>query len=168
MVKIVMVGAGSVVFSKNLTGDILACPALRDATLCYMDVDPERLAVGTAICRKVAAALKADPKIESTLDLRQALAGADFVINMSQIGGFDSTLIDFEICRKYGLRFTIADTTGPGGIFRALRTFPMLQRLCHDMQEICPNAWLLNYSNPLSMNMHDRPRRPIPRRRPLP
>jgi alpha-galactosidase len=151
--KIVMIGAGSVVFSKNLTTDILSSPALRDCTLCYMDIDPDRLAVGVAICRKVAAALQANPKIECTQDLKSALAGADFVINMSQIGGFDSTLIDFEICRKYGLRFTIADTTGPGGIFRALRTFPMLQSLCRAMLEICPQAWLLNYSNPLSMNM---------------
>jgi alpha-galactosidase len=153
LVKIVMVGAGSVVFSKNLTTDILSSPALRDATLCYMDVDADRLAVGSAVCKKVAAALGANPKIECTLDLDKALAGADFVINMSQVGGFDSTLVDFEICRKYGLNFTIADTTGPGGIFRALRTFPMLQALCRKMLHICPKAWLLNYSNPLSMNM---------------
>ena len=72
---------------------------------------------------------------------------------MVQIGGFDSTLVDFEIPRKYGLNFTIADTTGPGGLFRALRTFPMLKGLCQDMMEVCPKAWLLNYSNPMSMNM---------------
>jgi alpha-galactosidase len=148
-----MIGAGSVVFSKNLTCDILSCPALRGATICYMDIDPDRLAVGAAICRKVARALGAEPMIEATPDRRAALAGADFVINMCQVGGFDSTLIDCEICRKYGLRFTIADTTGPGGIFRALRTFPMLQQLCREMLELCPGAWLLNYSNPLSMNM---------------
>jgi alpha-galactosidase len=148
-----MIGAGSVVFSKNLTCDILSCPALRGATICYMDIDPDRLAVGAAICRKVASALGAEPKIEATLDRKAALDGSDFVINMSQVGGFESTLIDFEICRKYGLRFTIADTTGPGGIFRALRTFPMLQQLCREMLELCPSAWLLNYSNPLSMNM---------------
>ncbi len=88
-----------------------------------------------------------------TADRREALRGADFVINMVQIGGFDSTLVDFEIPRKYGLHFTIADTTGPGGLFRALRTFPMLTALCRDMQEICPKAVLLNYSNPMSMNM---------------
>ncbi|MFO7560741.1 MAG: hypothetical protein R6X10_18075, partial [Desulfobacterales bacterium] len=76
-----------------------------------------------------------------------------FVINMVQIGGFDSTLVDFEIPRRYGLNFTIADTTGPGGLFRALRTYPMLSSMCRDMEELCPKAVLLNYSNPMSMNM---------------
>jgi alpha-galactosidase len=148
-----MIGAGSVVFSKNLTGDILSYPEFRSATLAYMDIDRERLEVGAALCRKVAQALGANPKIEATLDRRTALRGADFVINMVQIGGFDSTLVDFEIPRKYGLNFTIADTTGPGGLFRALRTYPMLRGLCRDMEELCPRAVLLNYSNPMSMNM---------------
>src|SRR3954447_10714535 len=148
-----MIGAGSVVFSKNLTGDILSYPEFKNATFSYMDIDSDRLEVGANLCRKVGKALGAEPKIEATLDRRQALEGADFVINMVQIGGFDSTLVDFEIPRKYGLNFTIADTTGPGGFFRALRTFPMLSGLCRDMMELCPNAWLLNYSNPMSMNM---------------
>src|SRR2546427_1736716 len=148
-----MIGAGSVVFSKNLTGDILSCPEFKNATFSYMDIDRQRLEVGAALCRKVAKALDANPKIEATLDRRQALRGADFVINMVQIGGFDSTLVDFEIPRKYGLNFTIADTTGPGGLMRALRTFPMLRDLCRDMAEVCPGATLLNYSNPMSMNM---------------
>jgi alpha-galactosidase len=113
-----MIGAGSVVFSKNLTGDILSFPEFRDATICYMDVDADRLEVGANLCRKVAKTLGANPRIEATQDRRAALAGADFVINMVQIGGFDSTLVDFEIPRKYGLNFTIADTTGPGGLFR--------------------------------------------------
>jgi alpha-galactosidase len=153
MIKVAMIGAGSVVFSKNLTGDILSFPEFRNATLAYMDIDRDRLEVGAALCRKVAKALGASPRIQATLDRRQALEGADFVINMVQIGGFDSTLVDFEIPRKYGLSFTIADTTGPGGLFRALRTFPMLRGLCADMQEVCPRALLLNYSNPMSMNM---------------
>ena len=153
MIKVAMIGAGSVVFSKNLTGDILSYPEFREATFSYMDIDAERLEVGANLCRKVARALGANPTIEATLDRREALRGADFVINMVQIGGFDSTLVDFEIPRKYGLNFTIADTTGPGGVFRALRTFPMLSGLCRDMEELCPNAWLLNYSNPMSMNM---------------
>src|SRR4051812_48555884 len=148
-----MIGAGSVVFSRNLTGDILGFPEFRDATFSYMDVDPERLEVGAALCRKVADALGANPRIEATLDRREALDGADFVINMVQVGGFDATLVDFEIPRKYGLHFTIADTTGPGGLFRALRTFPVLSGLCRDMEEVCPKALLLNYSNPMSMNM---------------
>ena len=148
-----MIGAGSVVFSKNLTGDILSYPEFRDATFSYMDVDPDRLEVGANLCRKVARALGANPKIEATLDRSEALRGADFVINMVQIGGFDSTLVDFEIPRKYGLNFTIADTTGPGGLFRALRTYPMLTGMCRDMMELCPRAVLLNYSNPMSMIM---------------
>jgi alpha-galactosidase len=118
-----------------------------------MDVDADRLQVAANLGRKVAKAVGANPKIEATLDLREALAGADFVINMVQIGGFDSTLVDFEIPRRYGLNFTIGDTTGPGGIFRALRTFPMLSGLCADMEALCPRAVLLNYSNPMSMNM---------------
>jgi len=153
MIKIAMIGAGSVVFSKNLTGDILSYPEFKNATMTYMDVDADRLEVGGNLCRKVARSLGASPEIQTTLDRREALKGADFVINMVQIGGFDSTLVDFEIPRKYGLNFTIADTTGPGGLFRALRTFPMLSGLCSDMMELCPCATLLNYSNPMSMNM---------------
>ena len=151
--KVAMIGAGSVVFCKNLTGDILSYPEFRNATFSYMDIDAERLEVGAALCRKAANMLGANPTIQATLDRREALRGADFVINMVQIGGFDSTLVDFEIPRKYGLNFTIADTTGPGGIFRALRTFPVLRGLCEEMMELCPRAWLLNYANPMSMNM---------------
>lgn len=153
MIKVAMIGAGSVVFSRNLTGDILSYPEFKGATLSYMDIDADRLEVGVNLCRKVAEALGASPTIEAAHDRRHALRGADFVINMVQIGGFDSTLVDFEIPRKYGLRFTIADTTGPGGLFRALRTYPMLSGLCRDMMELCPKALLLNYSNPMSMNM---------------
>jgi len=153
VIKVAMIGAGSVVFSKNLTGDILSFPEFKNATMSYMDIDKDRLEVGAALCRKEAKALGANPKIEATLDRRQALRDADFVINMVQIGGFDSTLVDFEIPRKYGLKFTIADTTGPGGLFRALRTYPMLRGLCRDMEELCPRATLLNYTNPMSMNM---------------
>jgi alpha-galactosidase len=153
MIKVAMIGAGSVVFSRNLTGDILGFPEFKDAAFSYMDVDADRLAVGAALCRKIGTALGATPTIEATTDRRRALDGADFVINMVQIGGFDSTLVDFEIPRKYGLNFTIADTTGPGGLFRALRTFPMLSGLCQDMMAVAPRATLLNYSNPMCMNM---------------
>src|SRR5205085_12635986 len=145
--KVAMIGAGIVVFSKHLTGDILSYPELREATFSYMDIDPDRLQVGADLCRKVGRALGANPRIEATLDRRQALRGADFVINMVQIGGFDSTLVDFEIPRKYGLNFTIADTTGPGGLFRALPTFPMLTAMCRDIMELCPRALLPNSSN---------------------
>ena len=151
--KIAMIGAGSVVFSRNLTGDILSRPEFKDAHLVYMDIDADRLDVAGRLCRKLADAVGATPRIETTMDRRAAVQGADFVVNMVQIGGFDSTLVDFEIPRRYGLEFTIADTTGPGGLFRALRTFPMLSGLARDMEELCPRAVLLNYSNPMSMNM---------------
>src|SRR5256885_8038455 len=107
MIKVAMIGAGSVVFSKNLTGDILGYPEFKNATFSYMDIDPERLEVGAALCRKVARSLGASPRIETTRDRREALRGADFVINMVQVGGLDSTLVDFDIPRKYGLNFTI-------------------------------------------------------------
>jgi len=152
-IKVALIGAGSVVFSKNLTGDILGFPEFQDATFSYMDIDAERLEVGADLCRKVAKAVGANPTIEATQDQREALKDADFVINMVQIGGFNSTLVDFEIPRKYGLNFTIADTTGPGGLFRALRTFPMLKGLAQDIEAVAPNATLLNYSNPMNMNM---------------
>ena len=152
--KIAMIGAGSVVFSRNLTGDRLQYPEFADATFTYMDVDADRLDVGARLCRKVADAVGATPTIEQTMDRRQAVQDADFVICMVQIGGFDSTLVDFEIPRKYGLNFTIADTTGPGGLFRALRTFPLMRDLARDIGDVAkPGCWLLNYSNPMSMNM---------------
>ena len=152
--KIAMIGAGSVVFSKNLTGDFLRHPEFADATFTYMDVDRQRLEVGAALCGKVARALNVSPKIEMTMDRREAVKDADFVICMVQIGGFNSTLVDFEIPRKYGLNFTIADTTGPGGVFRALRTFPLMRDLARDIADLAkPDCWFLNYSNPMSMNM---------------
>ena len=152
--KIAMIGAGSVVFGRNLTGDFLHHPEFADATLCYMDVDAERLEVGAALCRKTADALGVSPRIEATTSRRDAVAGADFVVCMVQIGGFDSTLVDFEIPRKYGLNFTIADTTGPGGLFRALRTYPFMRDLARDVAEAAdPDCWLLQYSNPMGMNM---------------
>ncbi|NNM84407.1 MAG: alpha-galactosidase [Phycisphaerales bacterium] len=153
MIKLAIIGAGSVVFSRNLTGDLLSYPEFRQATFCYMDIDSDRAQVAAGLCRRLALAADAKPVIQCTTNRRCALEGADVVINVVQIGGFGSTLVDFEIPRKYGLNFTIADTTGPGGIMRALRTWPMLQGLCRDMSELCPNATLLNYSNPMSMNM---------------
>ncbi len=153
MIKLAIIGAGSVVFSRNLTGDLLSHPEFHRATFCYMDIDLHRAQVAAGLCRRLALAADAKPVIQCTADRRAALQGADFVINVVQIGGFGSTLVDFEIPRKYGLNFTIADTTGPGGIMRALRSWPLLQELCRDMSELCPDAALLNYSNPMSMNM---------------
>ncbi len=153
MIKIAMIGAGSVEFSKRLTGDILAYPEFRDATLCYMDIDPERLEVGAALCRKMAKACDSKATIEATLDRRAALKDADVVITMLLVGGFDSVLADFEIPRRFGLLQTIADTAGPAAVMKALRLYPVLSGIAKDMEELCPRAVLLNYSNPMSMNM---------------
>lgn len=154
MPKVTFIGAGSTVFAKNLLGDILSYPELADATISLHDIDPERLRTSEIVARKIAAALGARPTIEATLDRRQALAGADYAIAMIQVGGYrPSTVIDFEIPKKYGLRQTIADTLGIGGIMRGLRTIPVLLSMARDMQELCPDVTFLQYVNPMAMNM---------------
>ncbi len=153
MAKIVFIGAGSTVFAKNLLSDILEFPALKNCTLTLMDIDADRLRTSEIVAHKVAAVRNASPKIEATTDRRKALAGADFVITMIQVAGYKpGTVIDFEIPKKYGLRQTIADTLGIGGIMRGLRTIPVLLDICRDMEELCPNATLLQYVNPMVMN----------------
>ena len=127
MPKITIIGAGSVVFTKNLLGDILSFPELAESHIALMDIDPDRLHTARRVAEKVAKAVNARPTITATLDRREALDGADYVINTIQVGGYKpSTVIDFEIPKKYGLRQTIADTLGVGGIMRALRTIPVL------------------------------------------
>ncbi len=155
MSKITLVGAGSVVFAKNLICDILQYPALSDSTICLMDIDQERLKTIEILAKRVVAQLGVNARIEATQDLRAACQGAKFVITTFQIGGYKpSTVVDFEIPAKYGLKQTIADTLGVGGIFRALRTIPELVKVAHTMQEIgAPNPQLINYSNPMAMNM---------------
>ncbi len=153
MTKIAFVGAGSTVFAKNLMGDILGFPELGEVTFALYDIDSERLRSSEVVARKVADTLGAQPTIEATTDRRTALAGADYVLCMIQVGGYrPATVIDFEIPAKYGLRQTIADTLGIGGIMRALRTIPVLVDICRDMEELCPDALFLNYVNPMAMN----------------
>ena len=153
MTKITFVGAGSTVFAKNLLGDILSYPELQDATISLHDIDPERLRTSEIVARKVAAALGAQPTIETSLDRRRALDGSDYAITMIQVGGYKpSTVVDFEVPKQYGLRQTIADTLGIGGIMRGLRTIPVLLEMCHDMEELCPDVTLLQYVNPMAMN----------------
>jgi alpha-galactosidase len=153
MAKIALIGAGSVVFAKNLIGDILSFPELADARIALMDIDAARLQTAERMTQKVAAALHAKPAITTHADRRGALAGADYVINTIQVGGYrPSTVIDFEVPKRYNLRQTIADTVGIGGIMRALRTIPVLVDISRDMEAVCPDAWLLNYSNPMAMN----------------
>ncbi len=153
MTKITFIGAGSTVFAKNLLGDILSFPELADSTISLMDIDPVRLQTSEIVAHKVAEFFEAKPKIEATLDRRQALDGADYTISMFQVGGYKpSTVIDFEIPKKYGLRQTIADTLGIGGIMRGLRTIPVFLDICKDMEELCPEAMFLQYVNPMAMN----------------
>ena len=153
MTKIAFVGAGSTVFAKKLLGDILTFPELGGATIALHDIDEERLLTSTVVASKLALQLGVRPTIEATTERRQALAGADFVLTMFQVGGYrPGTVTDFEIPKKYGLRQTIGDTLGIGGIMRSLRTIPVLLEICRDMEELCPEATLLNYVNPMAMN----------------
>src|SRR5258706_10023496 len=154
MTQITFLGAGSTVFAKNLLGDILAFPELADATISLHDIDQERLRTSEIVARKVGQALGTNPTIEATLDRRAALDGADYAIAMFQVGGYKpSTVIDFEIPKKYGIRQTIADTLGIGGIMRGLRTIPVFLDICKDMEELCPDVMFLQYVNPMAMNM---------------
>jgi alpha-galactosidase len=153
MTKIVFVGAGSTVFARNLLGDILSFPELAGSTLCLHDIDPERLRTTEKVAHRLADALGVEPTIQSTLNRRAALEGADYVLAMFQVAGYKpGTVIDFEIPKKYGLRQTIADTLGIGGIMRGLRTIPVLLEMCADMEALCPEALLLNYVNPMAIN----------------
>ncbi len=152
MPKIVFIGAGSTVFAKNLMGDILHFPALKDSTFTLFDIDAERLKTSEIVAHKVADAVGAQPAIEATTDRRAALDGADYAIGMIQVAGYKpGTVIDFEIPKKYGLRATIADTLGVGGIMRALRTIPVMLEMAHEMEELCPDVTFLNYVNPMAM-----------------
>jgi alpha-galactosidase len=153
MAKVTLIGAGSVVFAKNLIGDILSFPELADTHIALMDIDAQRLHTAARMTEKVAAALHARPTITAHTDRRSALADADYVINTIQVGGYrPSTVIDFEVPTRHHLRQTIADTLGVGGVMRALRTIPVLIDICRDMEAVCPHAWLLNYTNPMAMN----------------
>lgn len=146
-----MIGAGSVVFVKNLLTDIVSLPELRDCTIALHDIDPERLETGELMARWTATEFKAPARIEAHANRRACIDGADFVINMVQIGMHAATLLDFDIPRKYGLKQTIADTVGIGGIFRGLRTIPFMVELSREMRELCPSALLMNYTNPMSI-----------------
>jgi alpha-galactosidase len=153
MVTITFLGAGSVVFTRELLVSILGYAELRGAAIALHDIDAERLETAEAIASGVAAQLGAAPRISTHLDRRRALEGADFVVNAIQVGMHRATVRDFEVPARYGLRQTIGDTLGVGGIFRALRTFPVLAGIAADMRECCPRAWLLNYTNPMAMNI---------------
>ncbi|PKO17935.1 alpha-glucosidase/alpha-galactosidase [candidate division BRC1 bacterium HGW-BRC1-1] len=154
MPKITYIGAGSTVFARQLLIDVLSFEELKGSDIWLFDIDPERLATSETVARQVAKQLGAKPTIHATLDRRAALEGADYVINMIQVGLYKpGTVTDFEVPKKFGLKQTIADTLGIGGIMRALRTIPVMVSYCRDMEELCPNTMFLNYTNPMAMNM---------------
>jgi alpha-galactosidase len=153
MPKIAFVGAGSAVFTRNLVGDILSLPALRDsAHFALMDIDAERLDTAEVVTRRLIDAHGARAEVSATTDRRAALDGADYVVTSFQVGGYrPSTVVDFEVPKRHGLRQTIGDTLGIGGIMRGLRTIPVLLDVCRDLEELSPDALLLNYVNPMAM-----------------
>jgi len=151
--KIAFLGAGSTVFAKNVLGDCLLTPSLQEFEYALFDIDPARLSDSTTMLEAINRNMNAGrARVVAYRERRKALAGARFVVNAVQVGGYEpSTVIDFEIPKKYGLRQTIGDTLGIGGIFRALRTIPVMLDFAHDVAEVCPDALFLNYSNPMAM-----------------
>ncbi|MCL2812583.1 MAG: alpha-glucosidase/alpha-galactosidase [Clostridia bacterium] len=155
MPKITFMGAGSSVFAKNVLGDCMLAPALENSTISLYDIDATRLKESHAILDAINRNNGSKAKIETYLGIpkrKDALRGADYVVNAIQVGLYEPcTVTDFEVPKKYGLRQTIADTLGIGGIFRGLRTIPVMVDFARDMEEVCPNAWFLNYTNPLAI-----------------
>ena len=154
--KITFMGAGSSIFVKNVLGDSMMCDALKDAEFALYDIDGVRLEESRTIIEYLNANLAGGKARVTTFlgveNRKEALRGANFVINAIQVGGYEPcTVIDFEIPKKYGLRQTIGDTLGIGGIFRGLRTIPVMADFARDMEEVCPDAWLLNYTNPMAI-----------------
>jgi alpha-galactosidase len=148
-------GAGSTIFARNVLGDCMSSAVLQDSEIALYDIDGVRLKESEAILSAINKGKGGKAHIGSYLGVenrRAALKDADFVVNAIQVGGYDpSTIIDFEIPKKYGLRQTIADTLGIGGIMRALRTIPVMADFARDMEEVCPDTWFLNYTNPMAM-----------------
>ena len=150
--KITFIGAGSTVFARNVIGDCILTPELGSFDVCLFDIDPKRLDESYQILTNINKTANGKAVIRKTLDRTEAFTGADFVVNAIQVGGYEPcTVTDFEIPKKYGLRQTIADTLGIGGIFRALRTIPVMKGYADDMERLCPDALLLNYTNPMAM-----------------
>ncbi len=156
MIKITFLGAGSTIFAKNVLGDCLCTPALRGAQIALYDIDEQRLSDSRIIIDAINKNVNNSKAVIQTWlgveNRKEALRDADFVINAIQVGGYEPcTVIDFEIPKKYGIRQTIADTLGIGGIMRGLRTIPVLAEFAKDMEEVCPNAYFINYSNPMAI-----------------
>ncbi len=153
MSKIAFIGAGSTIFMRNILGDSLLTPALADNHFALMDIDPVRLAESETVARAMIRSVGTGATVSTHTDRRAALDGAGFVITAFQVGSYKPcTVTDFEIPKQYGLRQTIADTLGVGGIMRGLRTVPVLLDVAQDMMQLCPNATLLQYVNPMAIN----------------
>lgn len=152
MSKITFLGAGSTVFAKNILGDCMTVDALQDFEFALYDIDEERLNDSEMMLNNLKNGMNSTVTVKSYKNRKEALRGAKYVINAIQVGGYDpATITDFEVPKKYGLRQTIADTLGIGGIFRNLRTIPVMQEFAKDMKEVCPDAWFLNYTNPMAV-----------------
>lgn len=152
MIKIAVIGAGSVGFTGRLFMDIVASPALQDTEFRFMDISKEAVEMAAALCRKMVEGKGVSAKIITTTDRKEALRGADYVISTVRVGGLDAMAYDVEIPLKYGVDQCVGDTLGPGGIFYAQRTIPVLLDIARDMREVCPDALFANYSNPMAMN----------------
>jgi alpha-galactosidase len=152
MAKISFIGAGSVVFASRLLGDIFCHPELRDCTISLMDIDAERLGLIDKLASLMASKYAPNAKVESTLDRKEALEDSNYVIIMIQVGGLEAFGLDIKIPLKYGVNQEVGDTIGPGGVFRGLRTIPVLLDICRDMKDLCPHALLINYANPMAIN----------------
>ena len=151
--RITFIGAGSTVFMKNIIGDVLQRKSISGATIALMDINPERLKESEIVAGKLIATLGVKAKVEIYSSQRKALDKANFVVTAFQVGGYEPcTVTDFEVPKKYNLRHTIADTLGVGGIMRGLRTVPHLWSICADMMEVCPDAILMQYVNPMAIN----------------
>jgi alpha-galactosidase len=152
MAKVAIIGAGSVEFTRNIVADVCSYDELHGSLVIALhDIDPERLTYAERAARQIVAHAGAGYVVESHADRRAAFDGADYLINEIQVGGYQATLADFEVPKKYGLRQTIADTIGIGGIFRGLRTIPVMVEMADEMAEVCPGGLLLNYTNPMAM-----------------
>jgi alpha-galactosidase len=152
VIKVAFIGAGSVEFTRNVVTDLCSYPEFRGGLhVALHDISPERLAFAQDLAGRISAQTGAGATVTATRDRRTALDGARYVINEVQVGGYDATRADFDIPARYGVRQTIADTIGIGGIFRGLRTIPVVVGLARDMLEVCPDAYLLSYSNPMAM-----------------
>ena len=150
MPKITMIGAGSIVFAKRLMCDILSFPELEDSVIAFMDIDREKVDLISRLARKLVAQEGLPARIESTVDRREALGGADYVLTMFRVGGMDAVRPDIEIPLRYGVDQAVGDTIGPGGVFYGLRHIPLVIDICRDIEEQCPDAVLMNYANPMA------------------